>query len=541
MADATSKKLLQLLDKDRAPEVRRAAATVLGEIGDRDGPVTTALCESLADSDGGFRTAVMSSVAKLRIEAALPQLLERVRQGGEEAGSAARAAAHLGAKGTHALQNLMGQVAPGLRRRIASALAVGGTASSETAAVDVLLDTDPNVVDAAASSLLAQIPKMEPKHRRTLTEEALKLLKPRKGQPIAAHSETALLRVLAATGDARGEKNFWAKTDKGNAPELRAAALQALGTLEPPTQRESIKRLLRCGADADFRVVAPALMILKTIEVPARGGEDWLLLFEGADPAARRFAVEKLGHKDHATIAGGLLAQLNHPDRLVRESALAALGRLSKGREALAKGLLEAENPDRAWALARAVAPFAGEYKPDQRKKILDKAFTFLEANDRRADALLYLLREVEGKKLNERLEERALALRKKKQYAAALIYLKILARDPSCGDAIRFELAACGLKLSEHSVDAEARAADPVIEQFAGLVHRHEIDPLKLLEKSQWIDPEALFYLGFHFVERNREERDFGAGVLRLVIKRGPKTKVAKDARNKLRSQGLD
>jgi hypothetical protein len=48
------------------------------------------------------------------------------------------------------------------------------------------------------------------------------------------------------------------------------------------------------------------------------------------------------------------------------------------------------------------------------------------------------------------------------------------------------------------------------------------------------------LFYLGFHFIERMKEERDFGADVLRLLIRRSPKTKLAKDAKNKLRSQGL-
>jgi hypothetical protein len=217
------------------------------------------------------------------------------------------------------------------------------------------------------------------------------------------------------------------------------------------------------------------------------------------------------------------------------------LGQLSKGRAALARALLDAETPDRAWALAKASAPFGREYSTEQRNKIFTKACNFLESGDRRADALLYLLREIEGKAVQERLEERGLTLRKKKQYATAVIYLRLLARDPSCGDPIRFELAACGLKVSEHALDAEARAADPALEQFAGLVHRHEIDPLGLIGKAKWLEPEDLFYLGFHFVERGKEEREFGAGVLRLLLRRSPKTKLAKDARNKLRSQGLD
>ena len=52
--------------------------------------------------------------------------------------------------------------------------------------------------------------------------------------------------------------------------------------------------------------------------------------------------------------------------------------------------------------------------------------------------------------------------------------------------------------------------------------------------------EPEDLFYLGFHFVEGDRSEREFGAQALRLLLKRSPRSKIAKDARSKLRSAGL-
>ena len=59
----------------------------------------------------------MKSIGKLRIDKALPRLLERVSAGGEEAETAAHAVAQLGARGIRALQELMPQTAPGLRRR----------------------------------------------------------------------------------------------------------------------------------------------------------------------------------------------------------------------------------------------------------------------------------------------------------------------------------------------------------------------------------------------------------------------------------------
>ncbi len=316
--------------------------------------------------------------------------------------------------------------------------------------------------------------------------------------------------------------------------------MQALGTLPPPTQRDKWQRLLASATDPDFRVAAPALMILKGAPVADRSLDDWLPLLAAPDPAVRRFGLEKLSQKDHPKVAAALLTQLEHPDRSLRDLALAGLGRLKHGREALVQALLEADSPDRAWTLARAQAPLAGAYAPALRDQIFDLACTYLEAGDRRADPLLFLLREIDGRALRDRLEERALKLRQKKQYAAALIYLRLLARDPACGDPVRFELAACGLKVSPHDLDAEARAADPCLEQFAGLLSRQAGQVMEWLDKAKWLEAEDLFYLGFHFVERSRQEKEFGAEVLRLLLRRSPRSKLAKDAKNKLRSQGL-
>src|SRR5262245_42857559 len=129
MADTTTKKLLGLLQSDQGAHVRAAAALVLAEIGQRDQDAAAQLCARLDDADGMVRQQAIRSIGKLKIEQALPKLLERVQAGGEESEAAAHAVAGLGARGTRALQGLMDKVAPGLRRRIAGALAAAGTSS----------------------------------------------------------------------------------------------------------------------------------------------------------------------------------------------------------------------------------------------------------------------------------------------------------------------------------------------------------------------------------------------------------------------------
>jgi hypothetical protein len=540
MLDATVKKLMRFLATDQPAELRFSTVRVLGELGLKDTEVGQALTGLIEDKDPTVRLEALTAVGKLRIELALPKLLSRISEGGPEAEAAAQAAAHLGSRGTKALQELMGQVAPGLRRRIAAALGVGGTSSASVAAVQTLLDTDPGVVDAATRSLTSEIPSFSEAQRRALADHVLELVDPKSKTPLSLPSEIALLRLLTALGDPRGETAFWFRTEPTRPPELRAAALQALGTLPLPQARDKVKRLFSAAADREFRVAAPALLMLQAVPVTDRALGDWLPLLEAPDLAARRFAMDKLAGKDTAELAAALLRQLRHPDRGLREEAVKRLSQMKHGREALAQALLQAEAVEECWSLARAQAPLAGEYTPALRERIFQQACTYLENGDRRADALLFLLRELDARALRDQLEERATAWRKKKNYALALVYLRLLTRDPACAESVRFDLAACGLKLSDQNLNVESRTADPALQQFARLIHNHEVDPRERLKQAKYLGAEDLFYLGFHFVEGDKQERDFGAHVLEMVIKRSARSKLAKDAKSKLRSAGL-
>jgi HEAT repeats len=532
--------ILRLLQTDKSAEVRSAAVLVLGEIGSREGGVGEALGECLADADAAVRRQAIRAVGKLRVESALPSLLERIRNGGEEAELAARAAARIGARGTRGLQELMPKVAPGLRPYIAAALAGGGTASSSAATVEVLLDTDPKVVEAAVASLIGQIPSLTTAQRNAWADQLLAVAQDHK-TPHPPATTAAVVRLLAALEDARAEKVLWDHVLPPRPAEVRAAALAALGKWATAATKDHLQRLFSCASDRDFRVAAPALLLLKRLPADAKSQPHWLDLLRTADVAARRLALEKIGDRDTAEVADALVSQLNHPDAALREAVLARLSGAKRGREALTAALLEAETADRSWALAKAQAPFVKEYPEDWRDKVFKRAAEYVEAGDRRADALLFLLREAGAADLHDRLEQRAVALRKKKAYPAALLYLRLLARDPALGFPTRLELAACGLKVSPKDLAHEARATDPCLGQFANLIQQDDEELLRQLEKTKWLDPEDLYYLGFHFAEHEGRAKKFAGEVLRLVVKRSARTKLGQAAKSKLRGAGLD
>jgi HEAT repeat protein len=535
----TTTKLLRLLQPGQPREVRCAVVLVLGELGGKDAEVTKALCEGLQDEDPALRLQVIQAVGKLRVEQALPHLLARVKEGGDEAEQAALAAARLGPKGARALQELMPKVAPGLRRHVAAALAAGGTASAGSAAVAVLLDRDPGVIEATVRSLIGQVPTLGAAQRHALTDQLLHLLG-EKNAALAAASESAVVRLLAALDDPRAEAALWDRVMPPHPPEVRAAGLQALGKWVTAPDKEQLRRLMSCAADPDFRVAAPAVMILKHLPVTEKALPEWLSLLQAPDVAVRQAAMEKLGDRENAALAEALLGQLTHPDRALRDAALARLARTAHGRKALTEALLGEGSEERAWLLARAQVPFVKEYPSSWREEVFTRASASLEAGERRAEPLLFLLGAADAAELRDRLEQRALSWREKEEYATALLYLRRLTRDPACGLPIRLELAACGLKVSGHDLAADARDGDPCLHQFTTLCQQYGDELYEHLEKAKWLEAEDLYYLGFHLAEQGGALKAFAAKVLQLLVKRAPRSKLGKAAKSKLHSEGL-
>lgn len=538
MPVATSN-LVRLLKTDQPADVRRSAVVVLTELDLREPAVATAVREALDDPDGGVRLQAIHAVGKLKIDAGLPQLLDRIYGGGPEAEQSAEAAVRLGAKGVKGLQQLMPKVAPGLRRYIAAALASGGT-GADAAALAMLRDKDPNVVDSAVRSLVGKIPTLTAAQTKALTGELLDLAGNKKS-PLPPQTEAAVVRLLAVLNDPRAADALWDRAVAPHPPEIRAAALQALGKWVTSPGKDQLQRLFAAAGEADFRVAAPALMMLQRLPAGEKALPGWLGLLRAPDVAVRRLALEKIGDRDSDEVVEALLEQTRHPDRELREGSYARLTATDRGRKALTKALLGAEHADQAWPLARALAPHAGKFPPKWRESVFKDMADYLEDNDRRADALLFLLREANNEELRERIAEKAEAWRKKKNYANAILYLRLLTRDPSAGWDIRLELAACGLKVSPKEVPHDARAADPALHQFAQLCQQDPATLFQQLSKIKWLDPEDLYYLGFHFTEQGGYQRQFGADVLKLVLKRSARSKVAQAAKSKLRSAGMD
>jgi HEAT repeat protein len=541
MADNTLNKLVALITSPEQVELRRAAVLVAGHLGSaKDRALVKTLLALVEDGETTLRLEALEALGRLQVEEILPRLVELAKQGGPEAEAAVRAAGHLGKLGAGAMASVMAEATPVLKRRIAAALAVSGTDSAVVATAQALRDEDPSVVEAAARSLAAEVPALGTGQRQALAEYLIQSLKGKRSARLTATSEAATIRVLGALQDPRSEEVYWSRLEPSYPAAIRAAALQALGTLPLPSNEAKLKRLLECAADADFHIVAPTLLLLQKLSVKPRNAGLWLRLLEAPDVATRRFAVDRLREVDTAEVARVLLPQLRHPDRALREAALAALRGSSRGRQALFEALQEAATVEETWSLARTHVPAAKELSAAQRAELFAQACRYQDKEDRRAEPLWFLLREADAEEMRQRLDEKALGLRKKKDYQGSLAYLRLLTRDPACSEELRLEQAALSLKLSSKDPAVVARNADPCLGQFARLLQDPAFDMIGRLSKAKWLDAEDLFYLGFHFAEQTHRAREFGRELLELVVKRSPKSEVGKSARRKLKSEGL-
>jgi hypothetical protein len=542
--DVPLRKILNLLDADSPAEVRRAAVTVLGELSLRDAAANEAILAALADDDGEVRRAAITAAGKLRLDKALPLLAERIKGGGAEAEQAAAVAARLGAKGSRTLHELLPRVAPGLRLYIARALAGAGAAGTgaDVRELEILLDKDPAVVGAAVQSLASAMPGLDARRKQAVAEELLELAGARKAE-LSPAGEVGVVRLAGLLDDPRLAAILWERIVPGVDSHVRAGALAALGRWVESPSKEQRARLFRCAADSDFRIAAPALMILDKLPLTDKSVPEWLPLFRSPGLAGRRLALTRIGGRDSPEVAEALASQLGHPDRAYREEVLAQLVRTEPGRKLLAARLVEVETADAAWPLARALAPLASADPEAWADELFPRVAKYLETGDRRADPLLFVLREGGAATgLRDRLEKKAASLVAKKAFEPARLLYRALTRDPAAGFPYRIGLAACGLKVSAKELGAEARVQDHCLGQFADLARGDSAAVLAELEKRAWLEAEDLYYLGFHFVEAPDEDlRAFGASVLRLLISRFPRSKLATGAKNKLGSAGLD
>ena len=147
-----------------------------------------------------------------------------------------------------------------------------------------------------------------------------------------------------------------------------------------------------------------------------------------------------------------------------------------------------------------------------------------------------YVLRNIDPKLTESILLDVGLAHKKAKRWQQAVDCLRHLIQTDIFDTELSYALSLCDLKASHKNLEPHFRANCHALRGFQSLFRRKPDELLKKLVADRALDAADLYYLGFHFSDGSYDQKDFGEGLLKAIVRRWPKSKEAKAVRQRLK-----
>jgi hypothetical protein len=540
-------KIVDLLSSD-AIERRIAAAIVLGEIKAKGTVVVDALAGTLETGIALLQRHALEALARTGAKRALPKILPLLTARDEDVRRAAVAAVVSAGE----------DVLPMLRTRIA------GASADEKRAIDAVLAalggrdafealleglaTSESAAKAAAIAVRQRVKDSDARQRRRYFAQVQKFLEKTAKRGGPAGAVAAGVKILGYLEDERAIPLLIELTGRDrHPPNVRQEALIALrflldGRSGGDTVDAVVAALVDAAQDPDRSLAQTALHTLAGIALPPEAMRPIERLVAHSDLERARFAMEMLGRHEGPHAARVLVHVLaTTTDKRRAELAASCLRAHEEGKPPmagvrddavapLAKAILEAPDNDRAWMLRGVLRASAAKTPATTRKQLLETALRRLAGGETLWEPLLAAARDADAHAVALALRALAQKLRKSEP-AKSLLVLRMLCQGEGAGEEDRYALAIAELARSSRDTRAAARAANEALRLFGAMVDRGT-DLAALLRKDRSLDLEDLYFVGFHFVE---ESLPLGEELLRLIVEKGGRARIAKMARSKL------
>jgi len=349
----------------------------------------------------------------------------------------------------------------------------------------------------------------------------------------------SMLRLCGQFGRPQTRKWLIGFIDADHHQSVRSHALVALlRCLRGQTlQKGEFARLLPVLEEPEFSdAVRLTLDLLEAHVLPEEYQPLLARLVDSPHVAVQKFALRKMGEFDSPTVVRALVQQLGDSDAARRDAAARSLQKVVSARALLTREFLACDDARKAWAIAEILPLYEGKWRRDTLDAAWTRLQTAIEADDRIQGAYLYFLKSIDVEYAYSQLAIRGAQLLQKKNYRDAIKFLSRLKEFPTFQTDDKYRLALAQLKLHPHAVESLARRHEPVLELLTDLYRSSAFPLLETFKREKILAPEDLFYLGFHFVEGDADERELGKDILAFLIFRYPRTTVGKNARNKLK-----
>jgi hypothetical protein len=338
---------------------------------------------------------------------------------------------------------------------------------------------------------------------------------------------------------------------------IRLAAIAGLRRLVAQSEAkgtESVIAALIEFADGDDAVVAQsAVDTLRGARIPDKLAKPFAALAKSQYGAAQKLAMERMPAGGGASAIKALVDALAGTDAAARDAAARGLAKAPEAALPLVRALVACKDEAVARRYAASIRSHRGHLSKLAIEELVATLRTYMEASAKgkaNADSLLLervfgeLIADVSPAHHVEMLFERARRLRKLGKSVEAFGSLKPLIRsradlDAAIDDDSRYFLALLYLEAAGEGMVRSANADDPVLGQFSMLASKGY--PLaKKLAKEKGVSDEALYALGFRLLEsKDSNNEELGAEVLQGIVAERPRSKLAKNAKNKLKLSG--
>ena len=257
-------------------------------------------------------------------------------------------------------------------------------------------------------------------------------------------------------------------------------------------------------------------------------------LLESRHSDVQKFALRKMADFSTPATVRTLIEQLGDPDYRRRDVAASSLRKMPEARAALIKDLLTCDEASKAWSIAELLSSLEGKWRQEILGSLWKRLQSAIGAEDRIQTAFLHVMKKADADHAYEQLATHGARLIKAKNYKEGLAFLAPLKDFAEFKPDDKFQLALAQLKLHSHTVASHRQ--HPAVELFSDLYRNSAFPLFEALKKEKSLAPDEFFALGFSLVERTGEERNLGRDLLEHVAAKSPRTKIGKNAKNKLK-----
>jgi hypothetical protein len=518
---------------DPTVEHRLAAAVVIGALEVKD-PKATAALEKLLSESPAEKRAALDAFARIGPKKVLPKIFALLTSTEPVVREAAHRALKAGGEAmVDDIKARRSQATDAEKQQLDRVLADLGGTDAFKALLDGIVAADEKTARNLALAVRERIANADKRTRKSYATSSTKALQKAAGK-VHEHQEAVLIKILGWCEDESSVPlllEALSDPKRGGAVRQEAAIALRFVLQETAADAAVVEGLLDAAGGDDLPLARTAVDTLaglklgKNAVAKLRG----LALHRDADRAM--FAVRKLAADGSAPAVKVLVDAVLGGSRDTAAAAAKALKALPDATAASLTAVLETHLADRALLLMDVLKPRLEKLGKGTAQKLVDATIERLADEGRNYEATLALARVAAPELLADELRALAAKLKKAKKDERAAHVLILLTNTAGATDDDRVRLALLALKKSRLDPRPEARARDEAIKLFDDIAAK--VDLLGVLKRDKSITDEQLFYLGFHFAE---EGDPIGEQLLGEVVKRSPRSKIGKAAKNKLK-----